>query len=162
MYDFTIQGLFNASLTQVYEAFIRPEIIIKWCAPGNLSVSQFHAQVQEGGSYQMVLQSPDGFQQTIVGTYQCIERHDSLSYTWRWEDTNDVSKVDISFSEKANGTTAISLSQRGFNSKNDMLQQQFSWMACLEKLSLVLKDDYHMVSESVKHIFAEEGTHIPA
>nr|WP_136251859.1 SRPBCC domain-containing protein [Ningiella ruwaisensis] len=139
MYDFTIDGTLNADLSKVYEAFSRPEMIIKWCAPGNLSVSQYHSRFAEGGQYQLVLQSHDGFQQTVVGTFQKIVPNVSLSYTWRWEDTNDISKVELQFIQKTNGTTKVILSQKGFNREQDMLQQQYSWLACFEKLAMVLK-----------------------
>ena len=154
MFDFTINGILNAQVKQVYDAFIRPEIIIKWCAPGNLSVSQFHAHCTLGGTYQMVLQSPDGFQQTVVGTYQDIQVNKSLSYTWRWEDTNDISKVEIAFSERNNGTTALRLSQRGFKREQDMLQQQYSWLASFEKLAMVTRESVKSMPLDLERYFA--------
>ncbi|MFC4702044.1 SRPBCC domain-containing protein [Glaciecola siphonariae] len=158
MFDFTINGILNASLPQVYDAFSRPELIIKWCAPGQLSVSQFHSHFTQGGNYQMVLQSPDGFQQTVVGTYQQIQKDKSLSYTWRWEDTNDITKVDISFAAKDNETSTISLSQRGFKREQDMLQQQYSWLACFEKLALVTKERAEPMPLELEKYFATQPT----
>lgn len=156
MFDFTINGILNASLSRVYDAFTRPELLIKWCAPGNLSVSQFHSHYVAGGNYQMVLQSPDGFQQTVVGTYQDIKENHSVSFTWRWEDTNDISKVEINFVEKANGTTNIKLSQRGFKREQDMLHQQFGWLACFDKLALVIKDKEQVLPLELEKYFADD------
>jgi uncharacterized protein YndB with AHSA1/START domain len=96
----------------------------------------------------MVLQSPDGFQQTVVGTYQDIQLNRFLSFTWRWEDTNDITKVEIKFVSRANDDVKISLTQRGFKREQDMLQQQFSWLACFEKLAMVTRDtDFNYPSE---------------
>ncbi|WP_371194895.1 SRPBCC domain-containing protein [Glaciecola sp. SC05] len=157
MFDFTINGILNASLPKVFEAFTRPELLIRWSAPGNLSVSQFHSHCVAGGNYQMVVQSADGFQQTVVGTYQDIQHNSSLSFTWRWEDTNDISKVEINFSEKENGATNIRLSQRGFKREQDMHQQQYSWLACFEKLALVLKDAEQSLPVELEKYFASQA-----
>ncbi|MBT1452509.1 SRPBCC domain-containing protein [Glaciecola sp. XM2] len=140
MFDFTINGILNASLGNVFNAFCRPELIMRWCAPGNLSVSQFHSQFSTGGNFQMVLQSPDGFQQTVVGTYQDIKPNQFISFTWRWEDTNDITKVEICFSARPSKDVSIQLTQRGFKREQDMLQQQFSWLACFEKLAMVTRE----------------------
>ena len=156
MFDFTINGILNANISQVYNAFTRPELIIKWCAPGNLSISQFHSHFTPGGNYQMVLQSPDGFQQTVVGTCQDISKNDLLSYTWRWEDTNDISKVEIHFWESDNATTKIRLSQRGFKREQDMLQQQYSWLACFEKLPLVTQNQAQKVPVELEKYFSNQ------
>lgn len=156
MFDFTINGILNASLPKVYSAFTKPELLIRWCAPGNLSVSQFHSHYVAGGNYQMVLQSPDGFQQTVVGTYQDIQQNCFLSFTWRWEDTNDFTKVEIAFAEKNKETTTIRLSQRGFKREQDMLQQQYSWLACFEKLALVLKDQDQSMPMELEKYFANQ------
>ena len=140
MYDFTINGTLNAGLQDVYSAFHDPNILVRWFAPGNLMVSQFMSNFTEGGNYRLILQSPDGFQQTIVGSYQSIVQDQKLSFTWRWEDTNDITKVDIKFTCSDHSTTNIALSQSGFKREEDMLQQQYGWVASLEKLSLVTRD----------------------
>lgn len=140
MYDFTINGTLNAGLNEVYSAFHDPSILVRWFAPGNLMVSQFMSNFIEGGNYRLILQSPDGFQQTIVGSYQSITPNQELSFTWRWEDTNDITKVDISFTSSDESTTGIKLSQSGFKREEDMMQQQYGWIASLEKLSLVTRD----------------------
>jgi len=136
MYDFTLTGLLNNRVETVYNAFNDPDVIVKWFAPGDLVVSQFISHFAEGGQYRAVLQSPDGFQQTVVGTYQQIERNNHLSFTWRWDDTNDITKVNVLFSTMPNLSTRIVLTQSGFHKEQDMLHQQHGWLACLEKLSI--------------------------
>jgi uncharacterized protein YndB with AHSA1/START domain len=87
-----------------------------------------------------VLQSPDGFQQTVVGTYQKIDHNKLLSFTWRWDDTNDITKVSVLFNDLPNLSTEIKLTQSGFRQENEMQLQQQGWLACLEKLSLATWD----------------------
>jgi uncharacterized protein YndB with AHSA1/START domain len=140
MYDFTINGTLNADLQNVYSAFHDPSVLVRWFAPGNLMVSQFMSNFIEGGNYRLILQSPDGFQQTIVGSYQAIVPNKHICFTWRWEDTNDITKVDINFTCTNRSTTDIKLSQSGFKREEDMMQQQYGWVASLEKLSLVTRD----------------------
>lgn len=157
MFDFTINGIFNAKLEDVYNAFTKPESIIKWCAPGQKSVSQFHSHFAVDGQYRMVLQSKDGFQQTAVGTYHDIQMYKNLSFTWRWEDTNDITKVDISFKHSHSTACSIGLSQRGFKRKVDMLQQQDSWLACFEKLSLVLSHQDMPIPNKLDRYFEQQA-----
>ena len=89
--------------------------------------------------FRVVFQSPDGFQQSAVGTYQQIEQNALISFTWRWDDTNDITKVKVCFKQTPNLSTQIELSQSGFHVENEMLLQQHGWMASLEKLSLVTR-----------------------
>ena len=139
MYDFTINGTLNAGLTDVYTAFHDPNVLVRWFAPGNMMVSQFMSNFIEGGNYRLILQSPDGFQQTIIGSYEAISLNEELCFTWRWEDTNDITKVNISFTCDNDSTTSIRLTQSGFKREEDMLHQQYGWIASLEKLSLVTR-----------------------
>lgn len=144
MYDFTLKGSLNSDVATVYQAFYDPDVLCKWFAPGNLIVSQFMLNFAEGGSYRAVLQGPDGFQQTVVGTYQAIQQHQRISFTWRWDDTNDITKVDVQFAQMPNTTTKITLTQSGFSREQDMLHQQYGWLACLEKLTLATRDHVSM------------------
>lgn len=136
MYDFTLTGIFNTNVDTAYNAFNDPNVLVKWFAPGNLVVSQFISNFSEGGNYRAVLQSPDGFQQTVVGTYQKIQHNEHLSFTWRWDDTNDITKVMVVFMAMPNLTTRITLTQSGFSKEQDMAYQQHEWLGCLEKLSI--------------------------
>lgn len=146
MYDFTIKGTLNAYLDEVYSAFHDPNVLVRWFAPGNLMVSQFMSNFMEGGTYRMILQSPDGFQQTIQGDYQDISVNQTLVFTWRWEGNSDSTTVKISFVEKQPGTTDITLSQSGFAKEEDMIHQQYGWIASLEKLSLVTHENQRKVA----------------
>lgn len=139
MYDFTLTGLLNNDVETVYNAFNDPNVIVKWFAPGKLEVSQFISDFTEGGQYFVVMKSPDGFQQTVVGSYQHIQQNSKLTLTWRWDDTADITKVDVLFTRMPNLSTRIILSQSGFLKEEDMLQQQSAWLACLEKLSIVTR-----------------------
>lgn len=140
MYDFTLTGFFNNDIDTVFAAFHKPDVIHKWFAPGNLTVLKFAANFVEGGRYRAIMQSPDGFQQTVVGSYQRIQHNSEISFTWRWDDTNDVSKVRISFASTPNLGTKISLTQSGFKREQDLRNQQHAWMASLEKLSLTMNE----------------------
>ena len=140
MYDFTIKGVFNATVHDVYGAFSQPDILAKWLAPNNLKVSSFMSNFIEGGQYRVVMQSPDAFQQTVVGIYHTIEYEKQLSFTWRWDDTNGMSKVKVIFTKQPNQTTHIALTQSGFDTEQEMLQQQYGWMTSLEKLTLSMRN----------------------
>lgn len=140
MYDFVLQGYFNKDVDTVFCAFHEPEVIVKWFAPDQHRVSRFLSSFEVGGQYCAVITSPDDFQQTVNGCYHSIEKNKHLSFTWRWDDTNEVTKVNLEFSQMPNLGTSVILTQSGFYQEQDMLLQQGTWMDCLEKLSLVIND----------------------
>ncbi|MFC3123274.1 SRPBCC family protein [Agaribacter flavus] len=138
MYKFTLEGMLNASVSDVFDAFSKPELIVKWCAPGRLTVCKYIGEISVGSNYRLVFESDDGFRQMVEGTYNLVEKDKKLSFTWRWEDTHEMTKVCVSFVAIKNGNTQFELSQVGFKYHNDMLQQQYAWLDCLEKLSRIL------------------------
>ncbi|GLR72829.1 SRPBCC family protein [Agaribacter marinus] len=138
MYKFTLRGNLNAPISEVYKAFSDPERIAKWWAPGKLSVCRYVGEVAEGEQFRLVMQSDDGFQQSVEGMYNTVETNKRVSFTWRWEDTHEMTKVSVSFEPQKNQNTKFELSQNGFKYHNDMLQQQYAWLDCLEKLSSFL------------------------
>ncbi|MGQ8365298.1 SRPBCC family protein [Glaciecola sp. 1036] len=140
MYEFTLKGSLNADIQSIYQAFVNPTLIKKWCAPNNLVATQFVGQVLPGEHFRLHLESEDGFQQTVFGAYQEVIPNQKISFTWRWEDTNDISMVEVCLENTHNDNTKFLLSQKGFRQKSDMLQQQFAWIDCLENLSLYLPD----------------------
>lgn len=140
MYEFTINGTLNAKINDVFEAFYQPEKVIKWLAPDNLRVSSFISDFTEGGHYRVLMQNTEAYQQSIIGIYNTIEYKRELSFTWRWDDSYELSKVQVLFNEQANNTTSIRLTQSGFRNEQSMLQEQYGWMTCLEKLSLAMRN----------------------
>ena len=138
MYEFTLLGNMNASLHSVYSAFVSPQAISRWCSPNNLFVYKYIGAIGAGKSFRLILQGHDGFQQNVTGTYHEVSKNERLVFTWRWEDTNDISKISIEFAESANATTLLTITQTGFKYRNDMLMQKFAWIDVLEKLSVYL------------------------
>lgn len=140
IYEFSFQAILNASLPSVFKAFTSPQQLSQWCAPNNLSVLKFVGKVEQNEDFRLVMQGADGFQQSLLGTYHSVVEERQISYSCRWDDTNDHTKVIIEFAQKHNGTTYLNIRHTGFRSKSEMLQQQFAWVDCIEKLSIYLLD----------------------
>lgn len=140
IYEFSFQTILNASLQSVFKAFTSPQQLSQWCAPNNLSVCQFVGKVEKNEDFRLVMQGEDGFQQSVVGTYHTVIHEHQITFSARWEDTNDHTKIAIDFAANSNQTTSLNIKHTGFKTKNDMVQQQFVWIDCLEKLSLLLLD----------------------
>jgi len=92
------------------------------------------------------MQGADGFQQSIIGTLHSVVEERQITFSCRWEDTNDHTKVVIDFSSLDNDATNINVKHTGFRTKNDMLQQQFAWLDCFEKLSIYLLEYTELTS----------------
>lgn len=138
MFHFTLNVTLHAPLTQVFEAFHKPEILMQWFAPGDVLVAQAMSDFREGGRYRLVLQEPSGQQYSLTGQYSTIVTNEQLAFSWAWEDNEEESvmtAVDIHFDAEEPQTTHIALTHSGFMNEAERDQHQHGWMACLEKLA---------------------------
>ncbi len=149
MYEFTIYGTFNENVNDVYNAFYKPDTVIRWLAPNALRANSFISDFTEGGHYRVLMQDREAYQQSIMGIYNTIEYDKKLSFTWRWDDSDELSRVSITFSKNANQTTTIKLTQSGFRDEQSMLQEQYGWLSSLEKLTLAMRE-LNTVNQTLK------------
>lgn len=164
IYEFSLHGNLNTPLASVYQAFVTPYKISRWCSPNNLSFFKFIGKFRSQEHFRMIMQGEDGFQQSLTGTFHEVQKEQKICFTCRWEDTNEITKVNIDFSETVHQTSQIVVHQTGFRCKNDMLMQQFAWVDCLEKLSLLLtySNDSEIASVRYYSITSDALNALPA
>ncbi len=134
----------NGPVSSVFEAFVLPEKLIQWFAPGEVFVAQVMSDFQEGGRYTLTMQEPSGQQYQLVGEYLAIEQNAHIRYSWAWMDNEEetvMSIVDIVFVSVNDTTTEVTLTHSGFANDDERDQHQYAWIACLEKLSRLTLSD---------------------
>lgn len=70
------------SSAQLWEAWTKPEILIKWFCPRPWKVTACEIDLRPGGLFKTVMQSPEG--QTTpenIGTYLLVEQEKRLAWT---------------------------------------------------------------------------------
>jgi len=128
----------QAPVEQVYRAWTTPALIMRWFAPGDMTVSQAQADVREGGSYRITMQEPDGESYTTYGIYQQVVPNQRLVQTWQWEGSQEQTLLTIEFRALGERTTELTLIHERFATVEAKDQHQDGWQGCLQKLEATL------------------------
>ncbi|MCW8091710.1 SRPBCC family protein [Alteromonas sp. ASW11-130] len=140
MYNFKMNVIFHIPITQLFDAFHKPELISQWIAPPPMHVVQVVSDFEEGGQYRIVMEEATGKSYTLTGEYTRIRRNDQLMFSWAWEDALEesvITSVDIQFEQLNDSTTEIILIHSGFANEKEKEQHNLGWIGCLEKLSTI-------------------------
>ncbi len=131
----------QAPVEQVYRAWTTPALIMRWFAPGDMTVPQAQADVREGGSYRITMQEPDGESYTTYGIYQQVVPNERLVQTWQWEGSQEQTLLTIEFRALGERTTELTLTHERFATVEAKDQHQDGWQGCLQKLEATLASE---------------------
>ena len=79
-----IEREFSAPPDVVYNAWINPEILVKWWGPEGMTTPDFKLDVHEGGSWTTTMEGSEGNRVTTSGVYKVLEPPKRLVFTWAW------------------------------------------------------------------------------
>lgn len=91
---------------KVWRAWTDPQALSQWFGPGEPnSVTLAELDVRPGGRYRIGFRTPDGEQHEVGGTYEVVELHRQLVFSWAWHSTPErVSQVSIQLRPLDGGT----------------------------------------------------------
>lgn len=126
---------FNASVDAVYRAWTEVSEMKQWMAPEGISVARLEADVRVGGKYLIEMATPNG-PATAIGEYREVSPGKSLSYTWRWQEQEEMpdSLVEVSFAA-SNAGTEVTLRHTGFVNEEATKGHTDGWGSCLAMLA---------------------------
>jgi uncharacterized protein YndB with AHSA1/START domain len=135
-----LERLIAAAPDKVFDAWAKPELLVKWWGPDGFDVPKCALEVRAGGSWLTTMRSPEGSLHTVSGVYRVIERPRRLVFTWAW-DQDDGSRgheteVTVTF-EPAPGGTKLVLQQQSFVEKESLDKHRHGWSSsfdCLARL----------------------------
>lgn len=99
--ELVVTRIFNAPAHIVFEAWTRPELLMRWWLPESLGASfvSCEADVRTGGSYRFVISHP-AFEQpaAFFGRYIEVKPHSCI--VWTNEESADGPVTTVTFEEK--------------------------------------------------------------
>ncbi len=85
-----------ASREKVFAAWTEEAMIKQWFCPSEgMTVPVAELDVREGGAYQLVVEDSDGQTYSPSGTYEKIVPNEQLVFSWKWADSELITRVTI-------------------------------------------------------------------
>lgn len=130
----------NASVNEVYDAWINAEALKQWWRPMNNQLKEVQNELQPGGAIKYVFQTEEGkeaFQ--ITGNYKEVQPAQKLVYTWNWQlQTDAVSDSEflltIEFGPQGSGSR-LSVTQENFQHEENIQPHREGWEKALNDLA---------------------------
>jgi uncharacterized protein YndB with AHSA1/START domain len=137
-----ITKLIKAPRHKVFSAWITPELMKRWYAPGAMIVPSARSDAKVGGSYQIEMRGEMGGKHvnpTVGGTYRKIIPDELISFTWGWVgDPSPETLVTVTFKE-IDGVTEVTLTHERFATTEAKEKHQHGWTGCLDNLAKFLE-----------------------
>ena len=132
--------IFLASRERVFAAWTREEILKKWFCPGEgMTIPVAEVDAREGGHYRIVMQNKDGNTYSPSGTYEKVVENEQLIFTWKWADSELVTRVTIDLKALNENETELTLTHEGFPETDIRDRHNEGWEGCLSRLAATLQ-----------------------
>jgi uncharacterized protein YndB with AHSA1/START domain len=76
-----IEETFAAPRERVFDAWVRPDLLARWYAPGGCTLHIEHVEVRPGGSYHWCIRNPSFGDCWTIGTYMEVTPPERLVFT---------------------------------------------------------------------------------
>lgn len=158
LFDFTVDKStktvlvtreFNASLSQVWDAFTKQEILDQWWAPKPWASKTKVMNFKVGGRRFYAMVSPEGQEHWALQKYTSISPKTNLKFLNAFADENENPQLpgsdwDLSFSEH-NGTTKVSV--HIYNESLERMEQM---------MEMGFKEGFTMTLKSLEELLASQ------
>ena len=118
----------------MFAAWTRPDLVRRWFSPGAMAVEEAALDVRVGGSYRIVMMSPEGEPHSPTGIYEEIVPNEKLVFSWKWVDSELVTRVSVELRAVGEDRTELTLTHEGFPDKKTRDAHDEGWVGCLVKL----------------------------
>jgi uncharacterized protein YndB with AHSA1/START domain len=141
-----LQRLIPASPHQVYRAWLEPELIRRWLAPGELEVTRVEVDERVGGTFRVW----QGMRGADVGGFECqlLELVPDRRLVFRWGFVGPLrsdgptfdSILTITLADAPDGATALSLVHEQLDALHAAMPEvsanvEIGWTSVLDKLA---------------------------
>jgi len=112
-----------------------PELLKKWFGPGDMRVPAADVDLRCGGKYRFEICNDDGEIHTTSGVYEEIVPNEKLVFSWKWADSELVTRVTVVLRSLApDKTELITLTHEGFTDVELRDKHNGGWSSCLDNL----------------------------
>ncbi len=136
----SITRIIKAPREKVFRAWVEPEQMRLWMAPGPIVVEDVAVDLKVGGAYRIVMNDKSRSKKHIaVGVYKEITSPERLVCTWMWEGEEPAVETLVTVTFKDMGaTTEMHILHELFPDAESRDGHTEGWNACFEKLDTVL------------------------
>lgn len=114
----------------VYDAWVCPDTVIPPATRTDINPTV-------GGHYRLYVEMEDRCSRA-EGVFFAVEPERRVRYTWEWDRDGEITEIDVTFDDGAEGTT-LHIQQSGFRSEASRDLQDSSWDDYVEQLSSLLQ-----------------------
>ncbi len=125
-----------ASRDKVFAAWTEEAMIKQWFCPSEgMTVPVAELDVREGGAYRLVVEDAKGETYSPSGIYEKIVPNEQLVFSWKWADSELITRVTIDLRDHGDKETELTLTHEGFPEAEIRDRHTQGWEACLAKLT---------------------------
>ena len=104
-----VTRVFDAPRAQVFAAWTKGEHLMRWFGPKGFTVPSCEADPRPGGSFRLVMRSPDGKDYRVRGSYREVVVPERLVIACTADDDKGIARleevINVTFTERAGKTT---------------------------------------------------------
>lgn len=132
-----VRRTIRAPRQRVFDAWTKKEELIRWHAPGPMTVSLAEIDLRPGGAYRIHMRNPEGQEHRVSGVYREVDPPKRVVYSWGWDGDHPVkdSTVTVEFIERGDATEVV-LTHAGIAHAPEREGHEKGWTAILEKFAM--------------------------
>jgi uncharacterized protein YndB with AHSA1/START domain len=123
----------DAPPEQVFDAWLQKSWG-EWAGPPGVRGEVIQLEPRVGGSYRIVMHSPDRPDLTVSGIYREIVRPSRLVMTWKWDHEEQDTLITLSFKPSGKGTEIVLLHEN-FATPERRDNHQNGWISTFDRLA---------------------------
>jgi len=137
-----LRHTFNAPIEHVYDAWLTPDVIKEFYAPGEAVCPSAEVDARVGGTYRIVMRHADGEDFVSYGVYRELTRPTKIVCTQQWEEDDKADEhetlMTLEFAAKGS-QTELTLTHQNFRDAAQRDRHIKGWSGCLEKFERVVR-----------------------
>ena len=131
-----LKQTFPGSCERVFAMWTTEELLKKWFCPGkDMTIPVAEVDAREGGTYRIVMENPEGETYSPSGVYEKFIPNEKLVFSWKWADSEVITRVTIDFLAVSDKETELTLTHEGFPESEMRDRHTEGWEGCLSRLS---------------------------
>lgn len=143
-WSLTLTRTFDAPAALVFDAWTRPEHLLRWYCPRDFTVLSAECDPRPGGRWRSAMRSPEGDEFVHHGVYREVTPPRRLVFTHAWEKNHLEPVADtlitIDFVER-DGRTTMTFTHAGFATEASRDSHEGGWSEAFDNLAAALASD---------------------